>query len=138
MPSAAASPASLDRLVDREAVDAGHRLDRRAAVEAGLDEQRQDEVARPQRRLAHEVAQHRGPAQPAQARRGKGHAQRVSAAASRSRRSARRPSEAVGERERDEVQQLHPQIAGAVSAASRPSQRRAEGEAAPRRCGSAS
>ena len=77
MPSAAASPASATACGDREAVDAGHRRDRRAALEAGLDEHRQDEVACVQARLAHEVAQDRGAAQPSQAGLRKGHARMV-------------------------------------------------------------
>ena len=67
----------LDGRRDRQAVDAGHRLDRLAAVQAGLDEQRQDEVARVQPRLAHEVAQDGRAAQPAQARLGEWHAYRL-------------------------------------------------------------
>ena len=64
---------------DREPVDAGHGADRSAAVEALLDEERQDEVAGIQPRLAHEVAQHRRGAQAAQARLREGHAYIVGA-----------------------------------------------------------
>ena len=83
MPSARASPASATARGDREAVDAGHGRDRRAAVEALLDEQRQDEVAGVQPRLAHEVAQHRRGAQAAQARLREGHAYIVGAPSAR-------------------------------------------------------
>ena len=67
MPSAAASPASVDGVGDREPVDPRHRLDRLAAVDAVGDEHRVDEVGRIQARLAHEAAQGAGGAQPAQA-----------------------------------------------------------------------
>ena len=46
-----------DELVDREAVDAGHRLDRLADVLAGDDEQRLDQVPRRQLGLANQVAE---------------------------------------------------------------------------------
>ena len=57
---------------DAVAVDAGHRGDRRAPLQPVLDEQRQHEVRRRQRGLAHEVAQRAGAAQAAQAGGGKG------------------------------------------------------------------
>ena len=76
MPSAAASPASATAAaIDRRSTP-GIGADRRAAVEALLDEERQDEVARRQPRLAHEVAQHRRGAQAAQARLREGTARR--------------------------------------------------------------
>ena len=78
-PSAARSPASLDRGVDREPVDAGHRGDRLAAVLAGDDEQRLDQVRDRQLGLAHEAAQQAGAAQPAQAGRGEGHGASIAA-----------------------------------------------------------
>ena len=58
---------------DAEPVDAGERADRLAA-RFGLDEERQDEIGGAEARLADEVAQDRGGAQPAQAGGGKGHA----------------------------------------------------------------
>src|SRR4029079_2405404 len=61
-------------LGDREAVDAGHRRDRRAPLEAGLDEHRKDEVPCIQARLAHDVPQDRGATQPSEAGLRKGHA----------------------------------------------------------------
>ena len=79
-------------LRDRQALHAGHRPDRRAPaalLQAGLDEQRQDEVGGLQARLAHEVAQHRGAAQAAQARVGKGHAPMVTAGSPAAGRMAR-------------------------------------------------
>jgi hypothetical protein len=57
----------LDRVRDRQPLDAGHRLDRRAAVGAELDEQRLDEVCRRELGLAHHVAQQAATAQPAHA-----------------------------------------------------------------------
>ena len=70
----------LGRLVDRrrqgQAIDAGHGLDGRAALEALLDEEREDEVGGVQPRLAHEVAEDRGATQAAQAGLGEGHASR--------------------------------------------------------------
>ena len=58
---------------DREPVDAGHGADGSAPIEPLLDEEREDEVAGIEPRLAHEVAQHRRGAQAAQARLREGH-----------------------------------------------------------------
>ena len=73
MPSAWALAGLLDRVGDREAVDPRHRLDRRAAVGAELDEHRVDEVGGRQLGLAHHVAQGAGAAEAAHAGGGEGH-----------------------------------------------------------------
>jgi hypothetical protein len=64
----------LDDRRERVAVDAGHRVDRPAAVQALLHEQREDEVAGVEARLADEVAQHGRAAEAAHARGREGHA----------------------------------------------------------------
>ena len=69
----------LDRGVDREVVDPGERGDRLAAVLAGDDEERLDQVRDRQLGLAHEAPQQAGAAQPAQAGRGEGHGASIAA-----------------------------------------------------------
>ena len=83
MPSACGLARLGDGGGDRQPVDARHGRDRRAPVEALLDEERQDEVAGVQPRLAHEVAQHRRGTQAAQARLREGHAYIVGTSALR-------------------------------------------------------
>ena len=68
MPSAAISPASSTAAVIDSRSTPGIASIALRPVQAGLDEQRHDEVARVQPGLAHEVAQDGRPAQPAQAR----------------------------------------------------------------------
>ena len=63
----------LHRVRDGEALDPRHRLDRRAAVGAELDEHRVDEVPRRELGLAHHVAQCPGAAEASHAGSGKGH-----------------------------------------------------------------
>ena len=62
-----------DQLADREALDAGHRLDGLADVLAGDHEQRLDEVARRQLGLAHQVTNRARAAKAPQARSGEAH-----------------------------------------------------------------
>ena len=62
-----------DRVGDRQAVDARHRLDRLAPVDAVRDEHRVDEVARLESRLADQAAERAGGAQPAQTGLREGH-----------------------------------------------------------------
>ena len=73
MPSAVRLAGLLDRVRDRQAIDAGHRLDRAARrspswTNIGSTRSAGDELG-----LAHEVAQHAGLAQPPQAGGGEGH-----------------------------------------------------------------
>ena len=49
----------IDQAIDAELKVAGHRRDFLADATAGADEQRQDEIARSQSRLAHQVADER-------------------------------------------------------------------------------
>ena len=111
-PSACGAARLLDGGGDGQAVDAGHRLDRRAAVQPALDEQRQHQVAGVQARLAHEVAQRARAAQAPQPGLRKGHAlERIAAGSgeaaqrerARSRRSASREREEVRERAEDRL-----------------------------------
>ena len=72
MPSAVGLAGLLDRVRDRHALHARHRLHRRAAL-AQLDEHRQDQVRGGEPGFAHELAQYAGLAQAAQACGGEGH-----------------------------------------------------------------